>query len=75
MRIYRVCTGGIPAAASLSSEPVPAAPRLSIVVLPFSNLSGAASEDYFVDAITEDITTDLSRIPNSFVISRNTAFT
>ena len=75
VRIYRVCAGGIPAAASLSSEPVPSTPRLSIVVLPFSNLSGAASEDYFVDAITEDITTDLSRIPNSFVISRNTAFT
>jgi TolB-like protein/Tfp pilus assembly protein PilF len=44
-------------------------------VLPFSNLSGAASEDYFVDAITEDITTDLSHVSNSFVISRNTAFT
>ena len=51
------------------------APRLSIVVLPFSNLSGDPSEDYFADGITEDLTTDLSRIAGSFVISRNTAFT
>ena len=51
------------------------APRLSIVVLPFSNLSGDSSQDYFADGITEDLTTDLSRIAGSFVISRNTAFT
>jgi adenylate cyclase len=51
------------------------APRLSIVVLPFSNLSGDPSQDYFADGITEDLTGDLSRIAGSFVISRNTAFT
>src|SRR5436309_936189 len=51
------------------------APRLSIVVLPFSNLSGDSSQDYFADGITEDLTTDLSRLAGSFVISRNTAFT
>jgi TolB-like protein/class 3 adenylate cyclase len=51
------------------------APRLSIVVLPFSNLSGDSSQDYFADGITEDLTSDLSRIAGSFVISRNTAFT
>jgi len=51
------------------------APRLSIVVLPFSNLSGDPSQDYFADGITEDLTSDLSRIGGSFVISRNTAFT
>ena len=51
------------------------APRLSIVVLPFSNLSGDPRKDYFADGITEDLTTDLSRIAGSFVISRNTAFT
>ena len=50
-------------------------PRLSIVVLPFSNLSGDPSQDYFADGITEDLTTDVSRIAGSFVISRNTAFT
>ena len=49
--------------------------HLSIVVLPFTNLSGDPSQDYFADGITENLTTDLSRIRNSFVISRNTAFT
>jgi adenylate cyclase len=58
------------------SQPVgsTAAPRLSIVVLPFRNLSGDPSQDYFADGITEDLTTDLSRIAGSFVIARNTAF-
>jgi adenylate cyclase len=50
-------------------------PRLSIVVLPFTNLSDDREQQYFADGITEDVTTDLSRIPNMFVISRNTAFT
>jgi adenylate cyclase len=51
------------------------APHLSIVVLPFTNLSGDEKQDYFADGITENLTTDLSRIRNSFVIARNTAFT
>src|SRR5206468_9012100 len=51
------------------------APRLSIVVLPFANLSNDPDQQYFADGITEDLTIDLSRISNSFVISRNTAFT
>lgn len=50
-------------------------PRLSIVVLPFANLSGDAEQDYFVDGVTESLTTDLSRIDGSFVIGRHTAFT
>ena len=50
------------------------APRLSIVVLPFTNLSEDREQQYFADGITEDLTTDLSRIPDMFVISRNTAF-
>ena len=49
--------------------------RLSIVVLPFTNLSDDRGQQYFADGITEDVTTDLSRIPGMFVISRNTAFT
>jgi TolB-like protein/Tfp pilus assembly protein PilF len=49
--------------------------RLSIVVLPFTNLSDDREHQYFADGITEDLTTDLSRIPGMFVISRNTAFT
>jgi adenylate cyclase len=51
------------------------APRLSIVVLPFANLSDDREQQYIADAITEDLTTDLSRIADMFVISRNTAFT
>ncbi len=50
-------------------------PRLSIVVLPFANLSNDPDQQYFADGITENVTTDLSRIAHSFVISRNTAFT
>ena len=53
----------------------PDAAHLSIVVLPFTNLSGDPGQDYFADGITENLTTDLSRIRNSFVIARNTAFT
>lgn len=51
------------------------APRLSIVVLPFANLSGDPHQEYFVDGVTESLTTDLSRISGSFVIGRHTAFT
>ena len=51
------------------------APRLSIVVLPFANLSRDPEQDYFVDGVTESLTTDLSSIRNSFVIGRHTAFT
>jgi TolB-like protein/Flp pilus assembly protein TadD len=51
------------------------APRLSIVVLPFINLSDDREQQYFTDGITEDLTTDLSRLAEMSVISRNTAFT
>jgi TolB-like protein len=51
------------------------APRLSIVVLPFTNLSNDPEQEFFADALTDDLTTDLSRLPDSFVIARNTAFT
>jgi adenylate cyclase len=51
------------------------ATRLSIVVLPFANLSGDPSQDYLVDALTDELTTSLARIPDSFVIARNTAMT
>jgi TolB-like protein/class 3 adenylate cyclase/Flp pilus assembly protein TadD len=49
-------------------------PRLSIVVLPFINLSGDKEHEYFVDGVTEDLTTELSRHRGAFVIARNTAF-
>ena len=49
--------------------------RLSIVVLPFDNLSGDPGQQYLADGITEDLTTNLSRFTDLLVISRNTAFT
>ncbi|MGB9649477.1 MAG: adenylate/guanylate cyclase domain-containing protein [Stellaceae bacterium] len=69
---------GLPTASvsstTANSSPV-AAPRLSIVVLPFTNLSNDPQQQYFTDGITEDLTTDLSRVAGMLVISRNTAFT
>jgi adenylate cyclase len=62
-----------PAAIALRT-PAEAA-RLSIVVLPFTNLSNDPAQDYFADGVTENLTTELSRLHNSFVIARNTAFT
>jgi TolB-like protein/DNA-binding winged helix-turn-helix (wHTH) protein len=52
-----------------------AVPRLSIVVLPFANLAADPAQQYFADGITEDLTTDLSRLADMSVISRDTAFT
>ncbi len=49
--------------------------HLSLVVLPFANLSNDPSQDYFADGVTENLTTDLSRLSGAFVIARNTAFT
>jgi TolB-like protein len=57
---------------ALQHEQPPDRPRLSIAVLPFSNLSGDPGQDYFSDGLTEDLTTDLSRIEGAFVIARNT---
>jgi TolB-like protein/DNA-binding winged helix-turn-helix (wHTH) protein len=52
-----------------------AVPRLSIVVLPFANLSGDPAQQYFADGITEDLATDLSQLADMLVTSRDTAFT
>ena len=68
----------LPAPSVLPVPPIsqPAvAPRLSIVVLPFSNLGNDPEQQYFADGITEDLTTDLSRLAGLLVISHNTAFT
>jgi len=76
VRAYALNTGSAGAAtaphafATEKSDP----PRLSIVVLPFANLGGDPEQDYFVDGVTESLTTDLSRISGSFVIGRNTAY-
>jgi TolB-like protein len=70
IRAYAVAPNANRAVAPLST-----APRLSLIVLPFANLGGDAEQEYFVDGVTESLTTDLSRIGGAFVIARNTAFT
>jgi TolB-like protein len=71
VRAHHVVLERRPPPAGATALP-PAAPRLSIVVLPFANLSNDPEQDYFVDGVTESLTTDLSRISGSFVIARNT---
>lgn len=67
----------VPKSPSIAHDVTPSAspPRLSIVVLPFANISGDPEQDYFVDGLTDSLTTDLSRIRDSFVIAYNTALT
>jgi TolB-like protein/DNA-binding winged helix-turn-helix (wHTH) protein len=69
-------TDAVPGGATVGHGPHPVSPPpLSIVVLPFANLSADPEQDYFVDGLTESLTTDLSRIRGLFVIGRHTAFT
>ena len=66
------------AAGAAQAAAVPAAaakPRVSICVLPFSNMSGDLEQEYFSDGISEDIITELSRFHSLFVIARNSTFT
>jgi adenylate cyclase len=77
IRVYSLQVGD-PAQARPTPAPAPeksAAPRLSIVVLPFANIGGGAEQEHFVDGVTESLTTDLSRMRGAVVIARNTAFT
>src|SRR5262249_52939731 len=64
-----------PASIASNAPPPLAAQRLSVVVLPFANLGGDPAPDYLADALTDQLTTALARIHDSFVIARNTAFT
>jgi TolB-like protein len=65
-----------PSANARRTAPLPSsAPHLSLVVLPFANIGGDPEQEYFVDGVTESLTTDLSRISGALVIARNTAFT
>jgi len=66
---------GVNPLTSVQSTTPARASRLSVVVLPFVNLSGDPAQDYFADGVTENLTTELSHIRNSFVIARATAFT
>jgi adenylate cyclase len=63
------------AAVAASTEQPLVAPRMSIAVLPFANLSDDPEQQYFADGITDDLTVDLSRLNELFVISRTSAFT
>jgi TolB-like protein/class 3 adenylate cyclase/Tfp pilus assembly protein PilF len=81
VRVYALRPGAVadlPASSGPLATPISqfaGAPRLSIVVLPFANPSNDPEQGYFADGITEDLTTDLSRIADMLVISRNSAFT
>jgi TolB-like protein len=72
LAIVAIAAWNLPSRWFTSARPVP---RLSIVVLPFANLGGDPGQQYFADGITEDLTTDLSRLADMLVISRDTAFT
>jgi adenylate cyclase len=77
VRLYSIKTRAA-GAAPVGHPPGPESPgplRLSIVVLPFANIGGNVDQEYFVDGVTESLTTDLSRMPGMLVIGRNTAFT
>ena len=76
VRVYAVrIDAGPPERAPDATPSEVGPPRLSMIVLPFANIGGDSEQDYFVDGVTESLTTDLSRIRGSFVIARNTAFT
>jgi hypothetical protein len=77
VRAFAVVRDGSSAATQVErARPSSLSPRrLSIVVLPIANIGGDPEQEYFVDGVTESLTTDLSRINGAFVIARNTAFT
>ena len=68
IRAYAI---GLSANANKAAPLPSSAPRLSIVVLPFANIGGDPEQEYFVDGVTESLTTDLSRINGVFVIAQH----
>jgi TolB-like protein/class 3 adenylate cyclase/Tfp pilus assembly protein PilF len=76
VRVYEIrMDSERPAPVSAQSDATKSgAPRLSIVVLPFANMGGDSGQNYFVDGVTESLTTDLSQMSGLRVIGRNTAF-
>jgi TolB-like protein len=75
IRVYSLEVGPQAKPAPVAAAEKSASPRLSIVVLPFANISGDPEHEHFVDGVTESLTTDLPRIRRAVVIARNTAFT
>jgi adenylate cyclase len=74
VRVYRVGLDSVAAGIEMGKEP-PLSDKPSIAVLPFENMSGDLEQEYFSDGMAEDIITALSRIPDVFVIARNSSFT
>jgi TolB-like protein/class 3 adenylate cyclase len=75
IRIYALEIGHEVETKTAPASENPGPPRLSILVLPFANIGGDPEQEYFVDGVTESLTTDLSRMTSAFVVGRNTAFT
>jgi adenylate cyclase len=76
IRVYTVKLEGGPAAHTQPNVPAAgsAAVKPSLAVLPFTNMSGEADQEFFADGLTEDIITELSRFRDILVISRNSSF-
>jgi TolB-like protein/class 3 adenylate cyclase len=74
VRVYSLTVGVLGRTSGVASLSQASPPRLSIVVLPFTNIGKDAEQEYFVDGLTENLTTDLSRISGLLVIARNSAF-
>ena len=80
-RVKAAATAGAIAIAAIASlltlreEHEAVARTNTIVVLPFKNINGNADDDYLADAITDDLTTELSRLRRAWVIASGTAFT
>jgi TolB-like protein len=73
LRIVAPISKVTPLTALMRDHSIAKAPRLSLVVLPFDNIGGDPNEDYLADVITEDLTTDLSRLPGVVLIARHSA--
>ena len=72
VRVYRLPAAG--ASVDLTASNSATADGPSLVVLPFTNMSGEPDQEFFADGLTEDIITELSRFRHLFIISRNSAF-
>ncbi len=68
-------SGTIEEPASVERMAFPLPDKPSIAVLPFTNLSNDAEQEYFADGMTEDLITDISKVSGLFVIARNSVFT
>src|SRR5499425_3372497 len=75
VRTYAVALGASSRAALPVGAPLPLPDKPSLAVSPFQNLTGDAEQEYFVDGMSEEITTAIARLPWLFVIARNSAFT